>query len=92
MLLIWFLRETGLLSFKKLFLSLSGEEFCGNFEVLIEKIVGKWSERSELIMPFFKDSLTVFVVMTLSIMVADFLATRVGLFIKAIAPHPNSEL
>ena len=43
-------------------------------------------------MPFFKDSLKIFVVMTLSIIVADFLATRVGLFIKAIAPHSNSEL
>ena len=29
--------------------------------------------------------------MTLSIIVADFLATRVGLFIKAIAPYSNSE-
>ena len=92
MLLIWFLKEARLLSLKKRFLSLSGEEFCGNFEVLIEKKIGKWSERSDLIMPFFKDSLKIFVVMTLSIIVADFLATRVGLFIKAIAPHSNSEL
>ena len=30
--------------------------------------------------------------MKLSIIVTDFLATRVGLFIKAIAPYPNSEL
>ena len=30
--------------------------------------------------------------MTLSIKVADFLATRVGLFIKAIAAYSNSEL
>ena len=43
-------------------------------------------------MPFFKDSLKIFLVMTLSIIVADFLATQVGLFIKAIAPHSNSEL
>ena len=43
-------------------------------------------------MPVFKDSLKIFVVMTLSIIIADFLATRVGLFIKAIAPHSNNEL
>ena len=43
-------------------------------------------------MPFVKDSLKISVVMALSIIVADFLATRVGLFIKAIAPHSNSEL
>ena len=30
--------------------------------------------------------------MTLSIRVADFLASWVGLFIKAIAPNSNSEL
>ena len=30
--------------------------------------------------------------MTLSIIVADFVVTRVGLFIKAIAPYSNSEL
>ena len=30
--------------------------------------------------------------MTLSIIVADFLATRVGLFIEAMAPYSNSEL
>ena len=44
-----------------------------------------------MIVPFFKDSLKIFVVMTLSLIVADFLATRAGLFIKAIAPHSNSE-
>ena len=92
MLLIWFLKEARLLSLKKCFLSLSGEQFCGSFEVLIEKKIGKWSERSDLIMPFFKDSLKIFVVMTLSIIVADFLATRVSFFIKAIARHSNSEL
>ena len=43
-------------------------------------------------MPFFKDSWKAFVVMTLTIIVADFLANRVGLFIKAIAPYSNSEL
>ena len=43
-------------------------------------------------MPFFKDSSKIFVVMTLSIIVADFLGTRVGLFIKAIALYSNSEL
>ena len=55
--------------------------------MLIERKIGKWSERSNLIMPFFKDSLKIFVVMTLSIISAGFLATRVGLFIEAIAPH-----
>ena len=35
------------------FLSLSVEELCGDFEVLIEKKIGKWSERSDFIMPFF---------------------------------------
>ena len=43
-------------------------------------------------MPVFKDSSKIFVVMTLSIMVADVLATRVGLFIKTSAPYSNSEL
>ena len=43
-------------------------------------------------MPFFKDSLKIFVMMTLSIIVADFLATQVGLFIKAIAPYSNIEM
>ena len=43
-------------------------------------------------MPVFKDSSKIFVVMTLSIMVADVLATRVGLFIKASAPYSNIEL
>ena len=66
-----------LFSLKKRFLSLSGEEFCGNFEVLIEKKIGKRSERSDFILSFSKDSSKIFVVMTLSITVADFLATRV---------------
>ena len=43
-------------------------------------------------MPFFKDSLKIFVMMTLSIIVAYFLATRVGLFIKTFAPHSSSKL
>ena len=30
--------------------------------------------------------------MTLSIIVADFVPTYIGLFIKAIAPYSNSEL
>ena len=67
---------------QKRFLSFSGEEFCGSFEVLIEKKIGKRSERLDLIM-----IIEIFVVMTLSIEVADFLATWVSLFIKAIAPH-----
>ena len=70
---------------------MSEEEFCRNFEVLIEKKTGKLYERSDLIMPFFKDSLKIFVEMTLSIIVAHFLATRVGLFIKAIVPNSSSE-
>ena len=41
---------------------------------------------------FFKDLLKIFVVMTLPIVLTDFLATRVNLFIKAIAPYFNSEL
>ena len=42
-------------------------------------------------MSFFKDSSSkVFVVITLSIIVADFFATQVGLFINAIAPYSNS--
>ena len=89
MLLISSLKKARLLSLKK---RLSGEELCVNFEGLIEKKIGKWSERSDLIMPFFKGSLKIFVVMTLSIVVADFLATRVGSFIKAVAPHSNSEM
>ena len=60
--------------------------------MLIEKKIGKWSERSDFIVPFFKDSSKIFVVMTLSIIVADFLATRVILLIKSIAPYSNSEL
>ena len=60
--------------------------------MLIEKKLGKLFERSVLIMSFFKDSFGIFVVMTLSIVVADFLATRVGSFIKAVAPHSNSEM
>ena len=71
---------------------MSGEEFCGDFEMLIEKKIGKCSERSDFIMPFFKDSSKIFMVMTLSIIVADYLTTRVGLFIKAIASYSNSEL
>ena len=43
-------------------------------------------------MPFFKDSLKIFLVMTLSIIVADLMTTWVALFIKAIAQHSNSEL
>ena len=74
------------------FLSLSGEEFCGDFEVLIENKISYWSERSDFIMLFFKDPSKIFVVMILSIIVADFLATPVGLFIKATAPYSNSEL
>ena len=42
-------------------------------------------------MPFFKDSTQIFAAMTLSTIVADFLATRVGLFIKTIAPYSNGE-
>ena len=38
-------------------------------------------------MSSFKDSLKIFVVIILSIIVADFLATWVGLLIKAIALH-----
>ena len=68
---------------------------CGftmnHFKVLIEKKIGRWSERSDFIMPFLKDSSKIFVVMT-SIIVANFLATRVSLFIKAIAPYSNGEL
>ena len=60
--------------------------------MLLEKKIGKLFERSDLIMSFFKDSFGIFVVMTLSIVVADLLAPRVGLFIKAIAPHSNSEM
>ena len=63
---------------------LSGEELCGDLEVPIEKKLGTWSERSDFIMPFFKDSSKVFVVMTLSFIVADILSTRVGLFIKQL--------
>ena len=74
------------------FLSLSGEEFCDDFEVLIENKISYWSERSDFIMLFFKDPSKIFVVMILSIIVADFLATPVGLFIKATAPYSNSEL
>ena len=40
-------------------------------------------------MSFFKDSSKISVVMLLSIIVVDFLATRDGLFIKAIAPYLN---
>ena len=41
----------------------------------MEKEMGKWSERLDFIIPYFKDSLKIFVVMILSIVVADFLAT-----------------
>ena len=55
------------------------------------KKISKCSERLDFVMSFFKDSFwKIFVVMTLSIIVADFFATRVGLFIKAIAPYSNS--
>ena len=64
--------------------TLSGEELCGDFEVLIEKKIGKWSERSDFVIPSFKDSSKIFVVMTLLIILADFLATRVGLFTKQL--------
>ena len=70
---------------------MSGERFCGDFEVLIEKEIRKGPERSDFIMSFFKNSSKIFVVMTLSIIVADFLATRVGLFIKAITPYSKNE-
>ena len=54
------------------------------------KKIGKCSERLDFVMSFFKDSSSkIFVVMTLSIIVADFFATRVGLFVKAIAPYSN---
>ena len=36
--------------------------------------MGKWSERPDFIMQFFKDSSKIFVVMTLSIIVVDLLA------------------
>ena len=40
----------------------------------------------------FKNSSKIFEVMILSVIVADFLAMRVGLFVKAIAPYSNGEL
>ena len=43
-------------------------------------------------MPFLKDLSKIFAVVTLSIIVADFLPTLASLFIKAIAPYSNSEL
>ena len=43
-------------------------------------------------MPLFKDSLEIFVVVTLSIIVADFMAAQVGLFVKGIALYLNIEL
>ena len=46
--------------------------------------MGKWSERSDFIMPLFKDSTKIFMVMTLSIVAADLLATQVGLFSSTI--------
>ena len=89
---IWSLKKAMLFSLKIRFLSLNREKFCGNFKVLIEKKISKWSKRFDFIMPLFIDSSKIFVVMTLSVIVADFLATRVSLFIKAIAPYSNSEM
>ena len=71
-------------SLKIRFISLSGEEFFCDFEALTEKKIGEWSEISDFIMPFFKYSWNIFVVMTLSIIVADLLTIRVCLLIKAI--------
>ena len=53
---------------------------------------GKRSERLDFIVPFFKDLSKIFVVMTLPIILTDFLATRVNLVSKAIALYFNSEL
>ena len=36
------------------FLCLNGEEFCGNFEVVTEKKIGKWSDKLDFITPFLK--------------------------------------
>ena len=63
-----------------------------DFEVLIEKKNGKWSKRLDAIMPFFKGLSKIFMAMTWSIKVADFVPALIGLFIKAIAPYLNSEL
>ena len=41
MLLIWSLKEARLLSLKIRFLSFSGEDFCDDFEVLIEMKIGR---------------------------------------------------
>ena len=43
-------------------------------------------------MPFFKDTSKIFVVITLTIIEADFLAIRVWSFIKTIVLYLNSEL
>ena len=43
-------------------------------------------------MPFFKDLWKIFAMVTLSIILADFLPTLAGLFVKAIEPYSNSEL
>ena len=59
------------------------EWICGNFEALTEKKIGK---NLDVII---KDSSKVFVVETLSIIVAGFLAILVGLFI--IVPYSKSE-
>ena len=76
---IWSLKEARLFLLKSRFFNFE----CSNFEVLIGKKISKWS---------FKGSSKIFVMMTLSIIAADFLATQVGLFIKAIAPYSNIEL
>ena len=92
-LLIWSMKEAWLFLLKICFLISSGEEFCGDFKVLTESKMGKWCESSDfIIMPFFKDSLKIFLMMTLSIIVADILTTQVGLFIKTIRPYSKSEL
>ena len=65
------------------------KNFAAISRCLLKKI-GKCSERLDFVMSFFKDSSSkIFVVMTLSIIEADFFATRVGLFVKAIAPYSN---
>ena len=87
------MKEARLFLLKISFLISSGEEFCGDFKVLTESKMGKWSESSDfIIMPFFKDSLKIFLMMTLSIIVADFLTTQAGLLIKTIRPYSKSEL
>ena len=86
------MKKTRLSSLKILFLIVNGVEFCDNFKVLMEKEMGKWSERLDFIIPYFKDSMKIFVVMILSIVVADFLATQVHLFVEATAQYSNSEI